>query len=415
MRTVEKLSAAKVRTLKKAGTFADGNNLYLVVDESGSRRWMYRYYAAGRRHEIGGGNTSKRSLADARAWAAGLGRLRLEGKDPIAEVRRTRGRAARDAAKAMSFKTAALSFIEVKSPEWKGWKSSQQWTNSLRDYVFPIFGHVDVSEIDTPLVMAALQPHWTAKPVTMDRVRQRIALIMDWAVTAGHRQPGPNPAAWRGHLANLLPSKAKMHRVEHLAALDYRQLPEVMARLRKKYNGFAAKALEFAILSAARSNEVVGARWDEIHFPDAIWEIPAARTKSNRPHRVALSPVAVNLLQGLPRIAENDFVFPGLRRRQHLTGHAMLEVLRRLHPTATVHATARSCFRVWAAEATLVPAEIAELCLGHRTASEVQRAYQRSDLIARRAKLMRDWAEFLERPTPEGDVVPIRGAASGGE
>lgn len=143
---------------KKGGTFADGNNLYLVVDESGSRRWMYRYYAAGRRHEIGGGNTSKRSLADARAWAAGLGRLRLEGKDPIAEVRRTRGRAARDAAKAMSFKTAALSFIEVKSPEWKGWKSSQQWTNSLRDYVFPIFGHVDVSEIDTPLVMAALQP-----------------------------------------------------------------------------------------------------------------------------------------------------------------------------------------------------------------------------------------------------------------
>jgi len=285
MRTVEKLSAAKVRTLKKAGTFADGNNLYLVVDESGSRRWMYRYYAAGRRHEIGGGNTSKRSLADARAWAAGLGRLRLEGKDPIAEVRRTRGRAARDAAKAMSFKTAALSFIEVKSPEWKGWKSSQQWTNSLRDYVFPIFGHVDVSEIDTPLVMAALQPHWTAKPVTMDRVRQRIALIMDWAVTAGHRQPGPNPAAWRGHLANLLPSKAKMHRVEHLAALDYRQLPEVMARLRSKYNGFGAKALEFAILSAARSNEVVGARWDEIHFPDAIWEIPAARTKSDRPHR----------------------------------------------------------------------------------------------------------------------------------
>jgi integrase len=260
--------------------------------------------------------------------------------------------------------------------------------------------------------MNAIEPIWTTKPETASRVRGRIESILDWAAARGYRQ-GENPARWRGHLENLLPKKNKVRRVEHLAALPYREIGMFMAELRGQ-EGAAARALEFAILTSARTGEVMGARWDEINLADRMWTIPAERMKAGKEHRVPLADAAMAIVEKMAAIRSGEFVFPGGKAGRPLSNMAFLMLLRRIgRNDLTVHGF-RSSFRDWAAERTGFPAEVAEMALAHAVSDKVEAAYRRGDLFQKRRQLAEAWAKFCATPALAEKVVPIRATASAG-
>jgi integrase len=257
--------------------------------------------------------------------------------------------------------------------------------------------------------MRALEPIWMTRAETAVRLRGRIEKILDWAKVQGYRE-GDNPARWRGHLAALLPPRSKVARVEHHPALPYRQMGEFMAELRKQ-EGTAASALEFAVLTAARTGEVIGARWAEVNLEEALWTIPAERTKAHREHRIPLSPAAIAVLEKMRKRAEGEFVFPGATPSAPLSTRAMSWVLERMHRyDITVHGF-RSAFRDWAAEQTAFPREVAEMALGHAVGSQVEAAYRRGDLREKRRKLMEAWAAYCAAPAKSGKVVHLKRGA----
>lgn len=409
-RKIEKLTALKVGRKLAPGMYADGGGLYLQVTGDGAKSWIYRFSLHGKAREMGLGSLSATSLADARAAAGKCRGLRQQGIDPINARKADRAQRALEAAKALTFKEAAAQYIASHRAGWKNPKHALLWQNTLATYAEPVIGAVSVQAIDTGLVLRVLEPIWRTKPETASRVRGRIEAILDWAKVHGLRQ-GENPAQWRGHLQHSLPAKLKVRRVKHHAALPYAELPDFIAKLRDQ-EGVAARALEFTILTAARTGDTIGAVWDEVRTSERLWTVPPERMKAGKEHRVPLSARALAILNEAKctRTLESQFVFPGGRRGKPLSNMAMATVLRRMgQDDITVHGF-RSTFRDWAAERTNFPSEVVEMALAHIVGNRVEAAYRRGDLFEKRRRLMADWATYCSTPAASGreKVIPMR-------
>lgn len=422
------LTAAKVKTAKP-GRHGDGGGLYLLVrgeDEKRSAFWLFRYVRAGKMREMGLGPATGRdavTLSDARDKASALRKQHKNGTDPLderdAEAARQEAAAQEAAALAVTFRTVAELYIAAHEAGWRNDKHKAQWSATLERYAYSHFGEMAVGDVATGHVMAALEPIWTTKPETASRVRGRVESILDYATARGWRS-GENPARWRGHLANLLPSRAKVARVEHHTALPWRQIGAFMALLgQREESSVSALALRFTILTAARSGEVLGARWSEIDMGARIWTVPAERMKAGREHRVPLTAPALVVLQKAAELRTNKkadaFVFPGQRADKGLSVMALAMVLRRLdRGDLTVHGF-RSAFRDWASEATSFDGATAESALAHVVRDKVEAAYRRGDLFEKRRRLMEAWATFCSKPAAGAtEVTPIRRKVGGG-
>jgi integrase len=407
-----KLTVLKVAAIARAkvpGYYSDGGGLFLQISRFGTASWVFRYRVAGRLREMGLGSLDTIGLADARERARKAREQRLDGLDPI-ELRKTARLSARlDTAKADTFKDCAKRYIGAHQPSWRNPKHAAQWGSTLESYVYPVFGDLAVQAVDVGLVLKAIEPIWTKKPETASRVRGRIESILDWATARGYRQ-GENPARWRGHLENLLPASSKVRRVEHHAALPYPEIGAFIAELQQQ-EGISARALEFAILTAARTGEVIGARWDEINIAERLWTIPADRMKAGKEHRVPLSDAVLAIVEKMAESRQGDFVFPGGNVGRPLSNMAFLMLLRRMgRDDLTAHGF-RSSFRDWAAERTNFPAEVAEMALAHAVSDKVEAAYRRGDLFQKRRQLAEAWAKFCAAAPPAGNIVPLRKAA----
>jgi integrase len=408
-RTIGKLTALKVDRAKQPGMYADGGGLYLRVTEDGAKNWVFRFMLNGRPRWMGMGPLAIYCLQEARAKALDARRLRHEGIDPIETRKDERLRARLEAAKAITFKECADTYIKAHRAGWRNGKHAAQWQATLATYAEPLIGTLPVQAIDTALVLKVLEPIWTTKPETAGRVRGRIEAVLDWAKVREYRQ-GENPARWRGHLDKLLPARGKVRKVKHHAALPYAELPGFLVALREQ-EGIAARALEFTILTAARTGEAIFARWSEIDLLDKVWTVSAARMKAGREHRVPLSARALGILDEMQvhRHADDGFVFPGGKPGKPLSNMAFLMLLRRMkRDDLTAHGF-RSSFRDWSAERTHFPSEVAEMALAHVVGSKVEAAYRRGDLFDKRRRLMDAWAEFLAKAPERGKVVSLRG------
>ena len=383
----------------KPGRHADGSGLHLLVKESGARSWVYRFMLKGRSRDIGLGaaaGSNAISLSDARDLASAL-RLKVKaGIDPLEERHRDAAQALATAQAAaiagVTFKAVAEAYIAANEGSWRNEKHRQQWRNTLATYVYPVLGELPVGEIGTQNVLKILEPIWQAKPETASRIRGRIETVLDAAKARGYRE-GENPARWRGHIAQILPTRSRLTRGHH-KAMSYDAIPAFVAQLRKR-DATAALALEFAILTAARTNEVLSATWREVDLEKAIWTIPAVRMKAGKEHRVPLSPRAVEILEAEQPLRKVS-LFPA-DKRGTLSTMAMTMLLRRMKQDCTVHGF-RSSFRDWAAECTGYAHEVCELALAHVIGNKSEAAYRRGDLFEKRRRLMDDWASFCERP-----------------
>jgi len=379
-----RLSAAAVAKLKKPGRYAVGDNLYLQISTWHTKAWVFRYTLNGTPRHMGMGPCDLITLAEARAKARDARRLLLDGIDPLEAKQSVRRQRLLATTRAKTFKECAEALIASREAGWR--RSSGQWHQSLRAYVYPRIGELSAADIDTAAVMSVLQPIWTKLPETASRVRGRIEAVLSWAKVHGLRD-GDNPARWRGHLDQLLPARAKVKRVEHFTALPYDKIGNFMAELAGQQD-MAARALQFAILTATRSGEVLGARWNEIK--GHIWTIPPERMKGGREHRVPLSDRALALL---PR-KRAELVFSGAHGR--LGPNALTRVIKRLGYNVTVHGF-RSTFRDWAAETTAYPNHVVEMALAHAIPSGVEASYRRGDLFEKRRELMAAWADYCSK------------------
>jgi integrase len=405
-RTIGKLTALAVAKAKP-GYLSDGGGLYLRIGEGAAKSWVFRYRVDGKLHEMGLGPQHSVSLAEAREKALAQRKLRLAGSDPIAARKAARMITKLADASTMTFRQCAEAYIASHKAGWRNTKHAAQWPSTLATYVNPIFGDLPVQAIDVGLVMKTLRPIWETKTETASRVRGRIESVIDWATASGHRQ-GENPARWRGHLENLLPKKTKVRRVEHHAALPYAEIGGFMAELQEE--GIAARALEFAILTAARTGEVIGARWGEINVGDRLWTVPGERMKAGKEHRIPLSDAALAVLEAMQMVRQaGDFVFPGGKARRPIGNMAFLLLRRMGRGDLTVHGF-RSSFRDWAAERTRFPAEVAEMALAHTVSDKVEAAYRRGDMFQKRRQLMDAWARFCTAPAVAGEVVTLAAA-----
>jgi integrase len=416
-RAIERLTAQRVERIKSAddpkpGMYADGGGLYLRVTPKGTRNWVLRYMINRKPRWMGLGPLSLYGLADARARALDARRQRHDGIDPIAARRNERARQRLEAARAITFKQCAESYIAAHRAGWRNEKHAAQWPATLAAYAYPTIGALPAQAIDTPLVLKVLEPIWAIKPETASRLRGRLESVLDFAKVCGYRN-GENPARWRGHLDKLLPTRSKVREIEHHAALPYAELATFLAELRKQ-DGTAPRALEFLILTAARTGEVIGARWREIDLLDKVWTVPAARMKARREHRVPLSSRAIAILTEAQadRAADDAaFVFGGRRRGMPLSNMAFLMLLRRMeYDDLTAHGF-RATFKTWASERTSFQSEIIETALAHVVGSKVEQAYQRGDLFEKRRRLMNQWAAFCGAvPTEklQANVTAIR-------
>jgi integrase len=382
------ISAASVAKLKKPGHYAVGDACYLQIAAGGTRSWVLRYTLNGRARYMGLGSANLVSLAEARAKARDARRLLLDKIDPLEARRAQHRKRLLETARGKTFRDCAEGYIASHEAGWRDPRSHKQWVGSLTSYVYPRLGDLSIAAIDTALVLAVLEPIWKTKPETASRVRGRIESVLDWAKARGYRD-GENPARWRRHLDHLLPARNKVRRVKHFAALPYAELPALMAKLRAQ-PVLPARALEFLILTAARTGEVLGAQWDEID--GNVWTVPAERMKAGKPHRVPLSDRVVEILASLPR--EGEFIFVGAHTSAVSNPHQLKRVLQRTgYDNITVHGF-RSSFRDWAAETTPFPNHVVEQALAHAISSGVEAAYRRGDLFEKRRELMQAWADY---------------------
>ena len=402
-----RLSSLTVKHARKPGMLADGDGLYLQVTRANARSWIFRYYRNGKSREMGLGSLKAVSLAGARLKAAACRGLLADGTDPIAARDAKRTQQALEDARAITFDQCAEAFITAHGAAWKNQKHFAQWKATLRTYVSPVFGSLPVQVVDVALIMKVLEPIWSTKPETAARIRGRIESVLNWAKARGYRS-GENPALWKGHLSNLLPAHSKIAKVKHHAALPYDQTSHFMDTLRRQ-DGIAPLALEFAILTAARTGEIIGARWAEIDLETKVWTVPASRMKNGREHRVPLSVEALAVLTKVSEGEPDEFVFAG-RKKRPLSNMAFLMLLRRMgHDKLTGHGF-RSTFRDWAAERTNFQAEIAEAALGHVVGNKVEAAYRRGDFFEKRRRLMEAWAQFATTAPSDAVVVSLREA-----
>jgi integrase len=408
----DRLTVKQVENYKGAKLLHDGRGLYL--DPRNGKSWIYRYAVAGKERWMGLGPYPEVSLARAREKREEARRLfKGEGIDPLSDrdARRAEAKAeaARKAAAAITFRVCAEKFIAAHEAAWRNPVHRAQWSQTLRDYVYPLIGDLPVSAIETGHVTQVLEPIWTTKTETASRLRGRIESILDYAKTNGWRT-GENPARWKGHLQNVLPRPGKVTRVEHHAALPWKEISAFMAELAKQ-EGMGALALRFTILTAARTAEVIGARWGEIDMANGVWTVPPDRMKAAREHRVPLSDAALEILREAAKFGTAGFVFPGQRSGKPLSNMAMLAVLKRMsRGDLTTHGF-RSSFRDWCAE-TGKPADIAEAALAHVVGDKTVAAYQRGDLLERRRKLMEQWAGWCSRPPADDNVELLHATAS---
>lgn len=390
MGAIHKLSALQVEAAKKgrmpAGAHCDGGMLWLKVGNGGAASWTFRHTRDGRRREVGLGSLSLVSLAAARQKASALREQLGAGITPAA------ARLAKPVA--VDFKVAAEKYLSSKVAGFKNAKHRQQWGNTLATYAYPVIGRMNVSEIGTSDVLRVLQPIWTEKNETASRVRGRIERILAWCAVNGHRT-GPNPAQWRGHLAEALPARSVVQTKDHHAALAYTDMPALMKRLASQ-DGVAALALRFLILTAARTSEVLHATWDEVDLTTGIWRIPAERMKARKPHEVPLTAPALAILATMHKFRDGgEFIFPGARPGKSLSNMSMAAVLKRMdRADITVHGM-RSAFREWAGEKTSHQREVIEHALAHQLRDKAEAAYQRGTLFPKRVALMSDWAAWL--------------------
>lgn len=393
-RKAKELTAVEVRRLVQPGRWSVGgvDGLALQVTPTGARSWVLRLRTAGRRREMGLGSFPTITLAGARDEARKQRAIVKTGVDPIAVRQAIESATAAKRATQKTFAEVAAQYIARHEKAWKNAKHQAQWSATLRTYAEPVIGKLLVSDIRPAHVIGVLEPIWTTKTETATRVRSRIEIVLDYAAAHGFRE-GPNPARWKGNLDAALPNASKVAPVRHHAALDVEDAPSFMKRL-KTQEGMGARALEFVVLTAARSGEVRGAVWSEIDFEARLWTVPAARMKSGREHRVPLSKPAVELLAALPGDRLRDaHVFPGTKGP--LSDMSLTAVLRRMKVSATAHGF-RSTFRDWVSEHTDYSGEVAEMALSHAIGDKVEAAYRRGDLLAKRVALMDDWAEYLD-------------------
>jgi integrase len=402
---LHKLTATKVAGRMNVGYHADGGCLYFRVAPGGSRGWVFRFALNGRTRDMGLGAYPTITLAMAREKALEMRRVVADGVDPIERRRAILADGKAESASTLTFDAAALKYIAAHEASWRSARHRAQWRNTLRDHVSPLIGSLPVRSIDTALMLKVLEPIWQTKTETAARVRTRIEVVLDWARVRGYRT-GENPARWRGHLDHLLPAKSKIKRVEHHSALPYAEIGAFLQELRG-LNGPGAAAVEFLILTAARVGEVLEAIWDEID--GAIWKIPGDRMKGGKEHRVPLSAAALNVLSAAEAFRQGDLIFPGIKDGRPLSQVHLLAITQRIaQRRVTLHGF-RSTFRDWAAERTSYPSEVAEMALAHTVGSQVERAYQRTDLFDKRRRLMDDWAAYCAQPDTSGSkVVPIR-------
>lgn len=402
-------------TVKHAGPgrHADGGGLYLRVQGGGARSWLFRSVIGGKARDIGLGPAAgpgALSLGDARAKAREMAAQAAKGEVVESKRMQARKAAAQVQASALAsktFKEIAEAYIDRKEGAWRNEKHRQQWRNTLATYAYPHFGAMPLSQIETSHVLAALEPIWIAKPETASRVRGRIENILDAAKVQGLRS-GENPARWRGHLDHILPKPEKLARGHH-AALPYSDLPAFMEDLLGR-QALAARALEFTVLTAARSGETLGATWAEVDLEKALWTIPADRMKANKEQRIPLSARAVAILREVVLLTNGRAdapLFPSTKGGK-LSGMAMSMLLRRMgYEEITVHGF-RSTFRDWAGECTAFPREVVEHALAHQLADKAEAAYQRGTLFPKRVKLMEAWAAYCAKPVAmDGNVSPI--------
>lgn len=402
-RRINQLTARQAETVKKAGLHGDGNGLYLRVTPEATRSWIFRFMINGRARAMGLGPVALVSLAEAREAALDLRRQIRKGVDPLEAQRAERERTRLEAANAQTFKDCAEAFIASHRAGWSNAKHAEQWVSTLGNYVYPKIGDLPIHQVSTDAITRILEPIWSVKSETAKRIQGRIENILDWA-TARKLRTGDNPARWRGHLEMLLPALSKSRRVQHHPALPFADIAPFMARLRQQ-RGIAALALEFTILTAARTGEALGARWTEIDFEQAHWTIPGVRMKAGKLHRVPLSGKAISILRDLEKLNQNEFVFPGFKAGKGLSNMSMLKLLKRMSITdVTIHGF-RSTFRDWAAERTDFPSDVVELALAHAIGNKVEAAYRRGDLFEKRQKLMDAWAEYCETKIPNRDVI----------
>jgi integrase len=377
------LSSLRVKSLSVPGRYGDGNGLYLIVDPSGAKRWVLRTIVQGKRRDIGLGGLRLVSLAEARTKACEYRKLAREGGNPV-EARR------KQTAIVPTFAEAALSTLEQHRAGWRNEKHAAQWMTSLKLHVFSVLGSKRVDQIETADVLRALSPIWFSKPETARRIRQRIATILNWAKAAGHRT-GDNPV---DGVAKGLPRQSE--RRAHFSAIPYEDVPDFIRTLQAApTNQYARLAFEFLILTAARTNEVLKARWGEIDFDKRTWTVPPDRMKAGREHRVPLSPRSIAVLESARNIKQGpDFIFAGRTFNEPMSNMVLLMILRRADAKFTVHGF-RSAFRDWASECTNFPREVCEMALAHSVRDKTEAAYRRGDLFQKRVELMDAWAVYV--------------------
>ena len=392
-RKAAELPPLSINRLKEPGLWAVGGvaGLYLHVNARGARSWILRVVVGDKRRDMGLGGYPDIGVADARQKAREA-RLKIEqGVDPILLRKQAKSELMALQATDKTFEQAAGEYIKIHADSWSNDKHRKQWESTLAAYAFPVFGKLSLRDILQEHILKILEPIWTTKTETATRVRGRMESILDWAKVKGLRS-GENPAAWKGHLDHMLPAPTRLKKIEHLTAVPVREMPGFMVKLRQAA-GIAAQALEFLILTAARSGEVRGITWQEVSLEDALWIVPAERMKMKKEHRVPLSNRAVDILKSQPRIDGNPLVFPAPRGSQ-MSDATMSAVLKRMNVDATVHGF-RSSFRDWCGDYTNYPRDLAEQCLAHGADDPVEAAYRRGDALERRREIMNEWSKFI--------------------
>lgn len=401
-----KLTATQVKALKEPGRYSDGDGLMLIVSAPGSASWLLRVQADGRRREFGLGSIRSVGLADAREKAAAIRKEFKAGGDPVARKREERRLAEN---RVPTFREAAHKVHRERKRTWKSGKHQAQWLATLEAYAFPQIGALPVDAIDGPMIRDVLMPIWLEIPETARRVRQRIGAVLDWSYSAGFRS---SEAPMRS-LSRGLPRQPRKD--GHFEAMPYPEVPTFLSQLRASEPTFGRMAVEAAILTAARSGEIRGARWEEIDLDAATWTVPAERMKGGKAHKVPLSPAALAVFEraeALRRVG-CDFIFQGLGRRRPMSDMTLLKVLRDMDLRVTVHGF-RSSFRDWAAEETAFPGEVAEAALAHAIPNKVEAAYRRTDFFEKRRQLMDAWASYLDGTPAEVLAFPSRSAREAG-
>lgn len=388
------------------GKYEDGGGLRLVVSKTGARKWVLRFTIAGKRREMGLGSLPDVGLAEARNKASEARKFAKDGIDPI------------DARQAEPFKTptftsCAARYIRAHRHGWKNAKHARQWVRTLKTYARPAIGAKKVDAITTEDILSILSPVWTTKTETAKRVQGRIELVLDYAAAHNYRE-SLNPARWRGHLDKLLPKPSKVAKVKHLPAMPYFDVPVFMNELAAKET-VSSLALQFLILTATRTSEVLHCTWNEFDLNQGIWTIPAERMKAGREHRVPLTPPTLAILDALPRIQGNRHTFPGARRGRPLSNMTLLKVMRDMGYGVSgdrgdyVPHGFRSSFRDWSGEVSSFPRDVAEMALAHTIENKVEAAYRRGDLFAKRRKMMQEWSDYVNKQQVK--AIPINGRA----